>query len=107
MSRVIADGLSEAGAAKLSPQYAKEVDLGTASTKNTGDFEAAGSSQQAVTDHAASADHDGRYAKEVDLGTAATNDTDDFEPAGSAAVAESRLRETLRQRPDPLLMHFL
>ena len=36
MSRVIADGLSEAGAAKLSPQYAKAVDLGTASTKNTG-----------------------------------------------------------------------
>jgi hypothetical protein len=33
---------------------------GSAVYNNTGDFEAAGSSQQAVTDHAASADHDDR-----------------------------------------------
>lgn len=31
----------------------------------------------------------------------------DFDPAGSAAAAEQRIRDTLKQRPDPLLMHFL
>jgi hypothetical protein len=36
----------------LDGRYAKEVDLGTASTKNTGDFEAAGSSQQAYEEFA-------------------------------------------------------
>jgi len=43
----------------------------------------------------------------TDAGTAAASDADEFDPAGSAAQAENRIRETLRQRPDPLLMHFL
>lgn len=42
-----------------------------------------------------------------DAGTAAAADVSDFDPVGSAARAERRLRDTLGQRPDPLLMHFL
>lgn len=43
----------------------------------------------------------------TDAGTAASADRSDFDASGSAAAAEYRLRETLRERPDPLLMHFL
>lgn len=43
----------------------------------------------------------------TDAGSAAAEDTSAFDPAGSAAQVEHDIRETLRQRPDPLLMHFL
>lgn len=42
-----------------------------------------------------------------DAGTAAAKDVAEFDPAGAAADAEQRIRQTLKQRPDPLLMHFL
>lgn len=43
----------------------------------------------------------------IDADTVDGKHADDFDPAGSAAAAEQRIRETLRQTPDPLLMHFL
>jgi len=43
----------------------------------------------------------------IDADTVDGKHASDFDPAGSAAAAELRIRETLRQTPDPLLMHFL
>lgn len=43
----------------------------------------------------------------VDADTVDGKHAADFDPAGSAAQVEHDIRDTLRQRPDPLLMHFL
>ncbi|WP_311948961.1 hypothetical protein [Halomonas piscis] len=43
----------------------------------------------------------------IDADTLDGKRADDFDPAGAAADAEQRIRQTLKQRPDPLLMHFL
>lgn len=55
----------------------------------------------------ANASHTHTLSDITDAGTAAAEDVSAFDPAGSAAAAEQRVRETLKQRPDPLLMHFL
>lgn len=43
----------------------------------------------------------------IDADTVDGKHAGDFDPAGASAAAEQRIRQTLNQRPDPLLMHFL
>lgn len=51
--------------------------------------------------------HSHTLSEITDAGSAAAEDATAFDPAGTAAQVGHSIRETLRQRPDPLLMHFL
>lgn len=89
------------------PSFGTAASLDVPASGDAAAGEVVKGSDSRLSDNRAPTAHTHKLADISDTGTAAGKDATEFDPAGSAAAAEQRIRETLRQTPDPLLMHFL